>query len=242
MLVRLLLLSVVAGLLVAGWLLVGRGLEADPEQALQWATRAAEQDHPPAMHQLGSYYEKGFGTEPEIVLETEHFVEQPSATQRRPLHDDREKNRGDGHRDDDQYDQQCRPSAQRHDRRCDEDKNGGDIHQAIEPKVMLPIVFLQRSSVRVLRVAQPLVVADRPAGPGGGGCFGFAWWQKDADYNASVWDLQGLEAAGTVSTDVSGTSFLPALVVPLPLIARTQSKACKTLADQLHAFIVNETV
>ena len=78
------------------------------------------------------------------------------------------------------------------------------------------------------------------AGPGGGGCFGFAWWQKDADYDASVWDLQGLESAGTVSADVSGTSFMPALVVPLPFIARTQTKACKTLADQLHTFIVQE--
>ena len=78
------------------------------------------------------------------------------------------------------------------------------------------------------------------AGPGGGGCFGFAWWQNDADYNASIWDLEGLESAGTVSTDVSGTSFLPALVVPIPFIARTQSKACKTLADQLHTFIVSE--
>jgi len=78
------------------------------------------------------------------------------------------------------------------------------------------------------------------AGPGGGGCFGFAWWQKDADYDASVWDLQGLESAGTVSADVSGTSFMPALVVPLPFIARTQAKACKTLADQLHAFIVQD--
>ena len=78
------------------------------------------------------------------------------------------------------------------------------------------------------------------AGPGGGGCFGFAWWQKDADYDASVWDLEGLESAGTVSADVSGTSFMPALVIPLPFIARTQSKACKSLADQLHAFIVQE--
>jgi hypothetical protein len=76
------------------------------------------------------------------------------------------------------------------------------------------------------------------AGPGGGGCFGFAWWQNDADYNASVWDLEGLESAGTVTTDVSGTSFLPALVIPVPLIARTQAKACKTLADQLYSFIV----
>jgi len=77
------------------------------------------------------------------------------------------------------------------------------------------------------------------AGPGGGGCFGFAWWQNDADYNASVWDLEGLESAGSVSTDVSGTSFLPALIIPLPFIARTQAKACKTLADQLRSFIVS---
>ena len=78
------------------------------------------------------------------------------------------------------------------------------------------------------------------AGPGGGGCFGFAWWQKDADYDASVWDLKELESSGTVSADVSGTSFMPALVIPLPLIARTQARACKTLADQLHNFIVQE--
>ena len=76
------------------------------------------------------------------------------------------------------------------------------------------------------------------AGPGGGGCFGFAWWQNDANYEASVWDLTGLEDAGTVSADVSGTSFLPAIVVPIPLIARTQSRACTALADQLKLFIV----
>ncbi len=78
------------------------------------------------------------------------------------------------------------------------------------------------------------------AGPGGGGCFGFAWWQNASDYNAAVWDLDGLESAGTVSADVSGTSFLPALVVPIPLIARTQATACKGLANQLRAFIVSD--
>lgn len=78
------------------------------------------------------------------------------------------------------------------------------------------------------------------AGPGGGGCFGFAWWQNDADYNASIWDLKGLDSAGTVSADFSGTSFLPALVVPIPLIARTKAAACKGLAEQLQAFIVSE--
>ncbi len=78
------------------------------------------------------------------------------------------------------------------------------------------------------------------AGPGGGGCFGFAWWQNDSKYQASVWDLTGLEDAGSVSADVSGTSFLPAIVIPIPLIARTQAKACKGLADQLKLFIVSE--
>ncbi len=75
-------------------------------------------------------------------------------------------------------------------------------------------------------------------GPGGGGCFGFAWWQNESEYEATVWDLDGLEDAGTVSADVSGTSFLPAIIVPVPLIARTRAKACKGLADQLRLFIV----
>ena len=78
------------------------------------------------------------------------------------------------------------------------------------------------------------------AGPGGGGCFGFTWWQNDADYEASIWDLEGLESAGSVTADVSGTSFLPALVIPIPLIARAQAKACKALAGQLREFIVSD--
>lgn len=78
------------------------------------------------------------------------------------------------------------------------------------------------------------------AGPGGGGCFGFAWWQNDSNYEADVWDLTGLEDVGTVSADVSGTSFLPAIVIPIPLIARTRSKACNALADQLKLFIVSD--
>jgi hypothetical protein len=78
------------------------------------------------------------------------------------------------------------------------------------------------------------------AGPGGGGCFGFAWWQNDSDYNAAIWDLDGLQSAGTITADVSGTSFLPALVIPIPLIARTRAAACKGLANQLHEFIIGD--
>ncbi len=78
------------------------------------------------------------------------------------------------------------------------------------------------------------------AGPGGGGCFGFAWWETDSNYEASVWDLKLLQNSGTVSADVSGTSYLPAIVIPIPLIARTQAAACNNLADSLHTFITGE--
>lgn len=74
-------------------------------------------------------------------------------------------------------------------------------------------------------------------GPGGGGCFGLTWWEDDASYDASVWDLKRQADAGKVSADVHGTSMIPALLIPVPLIARTQSAACKDLARELREFI-----
>jgi hypothetical protein len=74
-------------------------------------------------------------------------------------------------------------------------------------------------------------------GPVGGGCFGLAWWEKDSEYEVSIWDLRNLESVGTISADVSGTSYLPALILPIPLIARTESAACKELAQQLKELI-----
>lgn len=75
-------------------------------------------------------------------------------------------------------------------------------------------------------------------GPGGGGCFGMMWWEKDSDYKASIWDLHQLASAGQVATDVNGMSFMPAVIIPVPLVAPTQTTACKRLADQLRLFIV----
>jgi len=77
------------------------------------------------------------------------------------------------------------------------------------------------------------------AGPGGGGCFGFAWWENEANYEASIWDLKELKSAGSVKADVSGTSYLPAIAIPVPLIARTQTAACKNMADRLRTFIAD---
>ena len=110
------------------------------------------------------------------------------------------------------------------------------VVQSIQAQKVRYIIWLDGDTERVAGGGS----LSCAAGPGGGGCFGFAWWQNDADYEASIWDLNELESAGTVTTDVSGTSFLPALVVPIPLIARAQSKACKALAGQLQQFIVSD--
>lgn len=74
-------------------------------------------------------------------------------------------------------------------------------------------------------------------GPGALGCFGLTWYEEGAVYEAAVWDLRSLRSAGRVSTDVNGMSMIPAIVIPVPLVAPTQTTACKRLADQLTVFI-----
>jgi hypothetical protein len=74
-------------------------------------------------------------------------------------------------------------------------------------------------------------------GPGGGACLGFLWWEQEAAYKASVWDLNNLRPVGRVSVEASGTSYMPAVILPLPLLARTQAAACDGVADELRQFL-----
>lgn len=74
-------------------------------------------------------------------------------------------------------------------------------------------------------------------GPGGGGCFGFGTWEDDANFDARVWDVGSATTVGTISTDANGQSYLPALVIPIPLIARVEANACSRLASQLKDFV-----
>ena len=77
-------------------------------------------------------------------------------------------------------------------------------------------------------------------GPGGGGCFGFGTWEDDANFDARVWDVNPLRNVGTINADATGQSYLPALVVPIPLIARVETNACNRLAAQLKDFVNGE--
>lgn len=74
-------------------------------------------------------------------------------------------------------------------------------------------------------------------GPGGGGCFGFGTWTDDSNFEAEIWDMDTLSTVGSISTDANGQSYMPAVVVPIPLIARVEANACSGLGNQLKQFI-----
>ncbi len=76
-------------------------------------------------------------------------------------------------------------------------------------------------------------------GVGIAGCLGLGWWEDESKYDAAVWDLSTRTDAGTVSANVQGTSMVPAIVVPIPIIARTKAAACKDIARQIATFIRN---
>ena len=48
-------------------------------------------------------------------------------------------------------------------------------------------------------------------------CFGFLSWENGSNYEASVWDVHQGMSVGTLSSEASGTSFVPAVVVPRAL-------------------------
>ncbi|HEX5163645.1 MAG TPA: hypothetical protein VFV88_18105 [Steroidobacteraceae bacterium] len=80
------------------------------------------------------------------------------------------------------------------------------------------------------------------AAPGGAGCIGFGWWQKESAYEATIWDLKQGKSAGSVGTNVTGTSAIVGAVVPLPFIARVQATACNRMSAQLRTFLTGTDV
>lgn len=77
-------------------------------------------------------------------------------------------------------------------------------------------------------------------GPGGGGCFGFGSWEDDSNFDARVWDVSSFSSVGTISTDATGQSYVPAIVIPIPLLARVEANACDSLATQLQEFVIGD--
>ena len=77
-------------------------------------------------------------------------------------------------------------------------------------------------------------------GPGGAGCFGFGTWSNESNYEAAIWDFTDETEVGRVSTTATGQSYMPAVVIPIPIIAPVQGTACDGLGDQLLQFLSSE--
>ena len=75
------------------------------------------------------------------------------------------------------------------------------------------------------------------AGPGGAGCIGLGWWEKESGYVASIWDMQSATEIGSVSADVTGTSVLIGAIAPIPIITPVRRAACDRLSNQLRSFL-----
>jgi hypothetical protein len=76
--------------------------------------------------------------------------------------------------------------------------------------------------------------------PGGAGCFGFLSWENDSSYEATIWDVRSGKSVGKISSDAVGTSYMPAVFLPLPIIAPVRRSACSSMGDQLKTFLLQE--
>lgn len=73
-----------------------------------------------------------------------------------------------------------------------------------------------------------------------GGCFGFGTWSHNANYEATIWDFTDKAEVGQVNTSATGQSYMPAVIVPIPIIAPVQGTACDGIGQQLLKFLSSE--
>jgi len=78
-------------------------------------------------------------------------------------------------------------------------------------------------------------------GPGGGGCFGFGTWEDTSDYETTIWDIDSFKEVGRISTEAVGTSYMPAFVIPIPMLAQVEGDSCEGMGTQLVNFFVNDS-
>ena len=78
-------------------------------------------------------------------------------------------------------------------------------------------------------------------GPTGAGCFGFGTWGTESEYEATIWNFGEGSEVGRMSAQTSGQSYMPAVVVPIPIIAPVQDTACESLGTQLLQYLSAES-
>lgn len=76
-------------------------------------------------------------------------------------------------------------------------------------------------------------------GPSGAGCFGYTTWDKNAMFEAIVWDLVDLTEEARIRVDSEGTSYVIGIVAPIPLLTPVKSQACEGMGNQLRSYFAH---
>jgi hypothetical protein len=74
----------------------------------------------------------------------------------------------------------------------------------------------------------------------GGGCFGYTAWDRNAMFEATVWDLKDLTEEARIRVDSEGTSYVIGIVAPIPLLTPVKSQACEGMGNQLRSYFSTE--
>ena len=70
------------------------------------------------------------------------------------------------------------------------------------------------------------------------GCLGFMWGSRQSSFSAYLVDVQISKALADETVVRRGRVFVPAFLLPVPLIAATKSAACQELAERIHAAVM----
>ncbi|NJD24711.1 MAG: hypothetical protein FIB06_04840 [Betaproteobacteria bacterium] len=72
------------------------------------------------------------------------------------------------------------------------------------------------------------------ASMGGGGCLGFAWGTHESSFTATLFDMHTQASPRDFASLKSSGVYVPAFVLPIPLLAPTESAACESLARDVY--------
>jgi len=107
------------------------------------------------------------------------------------------------------------------------------VQKAIDAMDMRYIIWIDGSTETTVGIGSVTCAVSTA----GGGCFGFGSWKDDAKYEATIWNYDELNQVGRMSAEATGQSYMPAFVIPIPIIAPVQSSACESLGQQLLQYL-----
>jgi hypothetical protein len=74
-------------------------------------------------------------------------------------------------------------------------------------------------------------------GFGAGGCFGFSWGTRASSFAAIVLDTRTGTTAGDPQAERTASVYMPAFILPIPLIGATEGEACDELAAHVRQLV-----